>query len=72
MTGLELIMYILANDLEDEPICKDGRFLDFMTAAEVAAVKGVGVATVWVWVAQGRLNGVIIGDTVYIPRSSIM
>lgn len=72
MTGLDLIIYILANDLEDKPIAENGRFLNFMTAAEVAAKKGVGVATIWVWVAQGRIDGVVIGDAVYIPADSVL
>ena len=72
MTGLELIYYILINDLEDKPIAENGRFLDFMTAAEVAAKMDVGVATIRTWVAQGKINGIIIGDAVYIPKSSVL
>lgn len=71
MTGLDLIIYILENDLEDKPISENGRFLDFMTAAEAAQKKGVGVATIWVWIAQGKIDGVIIGDSVYIPAGSV-
>lgn len=29
MTGKELILYILENNLEDSEIFKDGKFLDF-------------------------------------------
>lgn len=71
MTGLDLIIYILEHDLEDKPIAENGRFLDFMTAAEVAKEKGVGVATIWVWIAQGKMDGIIIGDSVYIPAGSV-
>lgn len=67
MTCRDLIIYILSNKLEDEPIFKDGRFIGFLTAGEAAEKLNVGVSTIWVWVAQGKLNGIRIGDTVYIP-----
>lgn len=67
MTGRDLIIYILQNGLEDEPIFKDGRFIGFMTTKEAAAKMNVGVATIYVWVVQGRLPGVFVGDAIYIP-----
>lgn len=67
MTGRDLIVYILANGLENEPVFKDGRFIGFISAGEAAARLNVGVATVCVWIAQGRLDGVQIGDMFYIP-----
>ena len=67
MTGRELIMHILANGLEDEPVFKDGRFIGFVTIGEAAAKLNVGVATIYVWIHQGRLEGVPIGDTIYLP-----
>lgn len=69
MTGRELIIYILENGLEDEPILKDGKFIGFMTASEVAAKMNVGVATIYTWVCQHRLQAVVIGDTLYIPAN---
>lgn len=67
MTGRELIIYILANRFEDEPIFKDGRFIGFMTLGDAAAKMDVGVATVFTWVIQGKLPYILIGNTYYIP-----
>ena len=49
MTGKELILYILENNLEDSEIFKDGRFLDFLTVSEAAVKFNVGEATVKTW-----------------------
>lgn len=67
MTGKDLILYILANDLENEPIFKDGKFIGFITAGEAAAKMNVGVATIYTWIHQGKIPGVILGNTVYVP-----
>lgn len=66
MTGRELILYILSNGLEDEPVFKDGKFIGFITASDAAVKFGVGVPTIYVWVTQHKLEGVLIGDTLYI------
>lgn len=70
MTGRELIVYILSNHLEDSPVFEKGRFIGFMTAGEAAAKMGVGVPTICVWLAQGKLDGFKIGDVLYIPADS--
>lgn len=70
MTGRELIIYILENGLEDAQIFENGTFLGYMTDEEAAVKFGVGPATIRVWVAQGKLNGLRINDTVCIPASS--
>lgn len=70
MTGRDLILYILANGLEDEQVFKDGKFIGFMTASEAATKMNVGIATIYVWVNQKKLAGVIVGDTLYIPADS--
>lgn len=67
MTGRELIVYILANNLEDEPVFKNGKFIGFITASEAAVKMDVGVATIYTWIHQGRMSGILIGDVVYIP-----
>ena len=72
MTGRELIIYILTNGLEDEPIYEDGRILGFITAAEAAEKFNVGLATIKVWVNEGTLNGIRIGDELYIPANAIL
>ena len=67
MTGRDLIVYILQNHLEDEDIFKDGVFVGFMKASEVAARLNVGTATVHAWVDMKRIDGIRINDEVYIP-----
>lgn len=69
MTGRDLIIYILANGLEDEPVFQNGKFIGFITASEAAKKLNVGVATVYVWAHQKKLDGVIVGDTLYIPAN---
>ena len=68
MTGKELIIYILQNNLEDEEIIKDGKLQGFLTAEEVAAKFDVGVGTVKLWVHLGMLKGIAFGDSVFFPR----
>lgn len=70
MTCRELILYILKHGLEDEPVFKDGKFVGFMTAFEAARKMDVGVATVFVWMSQGKLKGEIINGEAYIPADS--
>ena len=68
MTGRELIIYILSNNLEDEPVIDDnGRVLGFLTIDEYASKKDVGVGTVKAWIKLGYQEYVKIGDTIYIP-----
>lgn len=69
MTGRDLILYILSNGLENEPIVKDGKLIGFMTVDETAAKMNVGTATVFVWVWQKRLPYISIGDVIYIPAN---
>ena len=68
MTGRDLILYILSNTLEDEPVVKDGKLIGFMTVTEAACNLGVGVATVLAWIQLGFLPSVQIGETTYIPK----
>lgn len=72
MTGRDLILYILENNLENEPIFENGRFIGFISVGEAAAKFDVGVETIKLWVKFGRLNGVKIGDEFYIlPNASL-
>jgi hypothetical protein len=68
MTGRDLILYILKNKLEDEPVFKDGKFIGFASDLETAAEMHVGVETVRVLFDHGSLDGIRIGDTIYISR----
>lgn len=68
MTGRELIMYILENHLEDEPVFQNGTFIGYMPDIKFAETLGVGLASVHTWVSLGYVKDVItIGDTIYIP-----
>lgn len=69
MTGRDLIIYILANGLEDEPVFKDGKFIGFLRAEEVAVRMNVGMATVRTWVHQNKLQGFNINGNLYIPAN---
>lgn len=69
MTGRDLIVYILENGLENEPVFKNGKFIGFVTADEVALKTNVGLATVHAWIHQDRLDSVVIKDGIYIPAN---
>ena len=69
MTGKELILYILENDLENEDVIKDGVFIWLMDEKEAAIKFDVGVATVRAWYACGQLDGTQIGDHLYFLRN---
>jgi len=69
MTGRELIMYILANNLEDEPVFKNGKFIGFITAEEAAARMNVGYSTIYALISQHKIDGIFIRDKVYIPAN---
>lgn len=77
MTGKELILYILQNNLEDTVVIKDGFFVGFMTEEEAAAKFEVGVATIRAWYYCGWIKGTLIGNSLYFlkdvadPRSTI-
>lgn len=66
MTGRELILYILSNNLEDEPVFKDGKFIGCMDIWTAAAKMGVGPATIIAWADKGKLKHVILDDGYYI------
>ena len=72
MTGKELIMYILTNNLEDKEIIIDGVLVGFMNETEAAIKFGVDIPTIRVLVSLGMLKGVTIGDTVYFPKNAVI
>lgn len=66
MTGRQLILYILENNLEDELVFKDGKFIGFMSLEEAAVRFNVGVATVKAWVDLGVIKGYTVNEGTYI------
>ena len=68
MTGKELILYILQNNLEDTVVLKDGFFIGFMTEEEAAVKFGVGTATIRAWYYCNWLDGTKIGDSLYFRK----
>lgn len=67
MTGRDLIIYILQNNLEDKPVFEDGKFIGFLTTNEAALKMNVGPATIKALIMTGQLTGVEVKDGVYIP-----
>lgn len=68
MTGKELILYILLNDLENTVVLDGGTFLGFLSEFDVAAKFGVGVATIRTWHACNMISGIPIGDLLYFRK----
>lgn len=67
MTGRELIMFILVNNLEDTKLSLN----DFVLSTVEAAQKfNVGLATIHTWVLEEKINSVVIGDEVYILKDA--
>ena len=68
MTGRELIMYILDNHLEDEPVFQNGTFVGYVSDVKFAKIMNVGVSTVRTWILLGHVkDAIMIGDTMFIP-----
>ena len=67
MTGRDLIIYILSNGLEDEPIFKDGKIPGFLTVEEAAVKMNVGTGTVKTMIRIHAIDYIHIGETFYIP-----
>ena len=65
MTGKELIIYILKNDLENVEVFSDGFFTGMMDVCEAASKFGVGTATIHAWYQLGMLPGISIEDNLY-------
>ena len=65
MTGRDLILYILQNHLEDEPITLDGGFLNLIHESEAAVIFNVGIPTVRAWYDLKLIDGIKVADEVY-------
>ena len=70
MTGKELILYILQNDLENTIVLEDGFFTGFMTEEEAAVKFIVGVGQIRAWYDCKMLKGTKIGDSLYFRKDA--
>lgn len=70
MTGRDLIIYILQNNLEDKEIFENGMFIGLMSEEEAAAKFEVGVPTIRVWHTLGFIKSVSIGDSIFVFRDA--
>ena len=70
MLGRDLVSYIMANQLLDKEVFEDGKLIGFMSDAEAAKKFDVGVWTIHVWVNQGKMNGIRVNDTIFVPYDS--
>lgn len=66
MTGRDLIIYILENNLENEPIFTNSKLLGFITIEEAALKYNVGPATVKLWFDLNVIPGIKLGEEIYI------
>lgn len=71
MTGKELILYILQNDLEDTVIFEDDFFGGFMTTGEAAVKFGVGEATIQAWHHYNMLKGFRVNNHLYFHKDAV-
>lgn len=70
MTGRELIIYILQNNLEDEIVLGDGFIAGFMTESEFAEKCSVGIETVRLWNQLGIVNGFNFNCALYFRKDT--
>ena len=71
MTGRDLIIYILENNLEDEPVFEDDNFIGFMSVEEVALHFNVGTETIKIWIELGGIPGFEFNNKIYIPANIV-
>ena len=67
MTGRDLIIYILENNLEDKQIFEDGKLIGYMTIDEAALKFSVGTAAVKQWLLLGWIPFIEIAGECFIP-----
>lgn len=67
MTGRDLIVYILQNNLEDKPVYEKGRLVGFLSVPELALRLNVGFSTIKTWYELGVIEGIVIGNELFIP-----
>ena len=71
MTGKELILYILQNNLENTVVFSDKFFKGFMTAKEAAVKFEVGEATIYAQYQYNMLDGFKFNDVLYFRKDAV-
>lgn len=67
MTGRELIIYILQNGLEDEPVFEDGKFIGYVSFGEAASNLDVGLATIGALIRLNEVENIRVNGETYLP-----
>ena len=67
MTGRDLIIYILQNGLEDEPVFENGKFVGFVSIGEAASSIDVGIETMRVIIDMYGIDRININGRTYLP-----
>ena len=67
MTGRELIIYILENHLEDEPVFKDGVFVGFVSIGKAAEEMNMGLASMDVMIDMYGVDYIHTDSGIYLP-----
>ena len=68
ITGRDLIIYILQNNFENEPVVNGWGFLGFWTVDKYAEYYGYGIETVKAKIEMGQIKDAVkIGETYLIP-----
>lgn len=70
-TGKDLVLYIIQNNLLDEPVVKDGNFIGFLSPMDAAVKKNVGPATIGVLIGIDKLDCYKLKDTRQIPINQL-
>lgn len=72
MTGRDLIIYILMNNLEDVELNDIGikKATGLMTVEDAAVKFDVGKPTILAWCLMGKLDHKTFGGTIYIPEDA--
>lgn len=67
LTGRDLILYILKNNLEDKPLFSEDTLPGcLISESKAATLLNTGVASIRALCKIGKLQGVKIGETIYI------
>lgn len=66
MTGRDLIIYILENNLENEQFYQNHNLLYFLSIEEEALKFNVGINTVKAWLDLDLITGVKIREKIYV------